>query len=383
VYDVSGVQRVEFKYRIDSDGLNPIDSYENETYAGGAGVGEWQTLTMTRRHFPKEDPFGNPDIDFSVMPQYIADEYYVHVTDLQDVLIDYYVEAEDSVGNVSRSPIQHVWIAGGGGHIIDGSLDPDVSLLASNGSFDLYADWDGEYLYVATQGVGVTSEWDHFIIIGVDLSTPVSSPWAKAGVVADRTLYIGNEDSNNWCGWFDQYENVLSSDVSCASGEYLEGMVRLETYLGNPLPDGIYLAVGAYESPDGGSLMEQCPAGNGDIDIDDFEFVYFSISTSGVLDIGTKEAGSAPAVIALTQAGAGLPAKVSLTVHHPITLSLRLYDIRGHLVRSLALGFMEEGQYEYEIGGGYGSLSSLSPGIYFLELRLPNFRQTEKVLILK
>jgi hypothetical protein len=43
----------------------------------------------------------------------MADEYYAEVTGYSNVLLDYYVEAKDSKGNVKKSPIQHVWVADG------------------------------------------------------------------------------------------------------------------------------------------------------------------------------------------------------------------------------------------------------------------------------
>ncbi|GAB4553800.1 MAG: hypothetical protein Tsb0013_16260 [Phycisphaerales bacterium] len=113
VHDVSGTTSVELKYRVDNDGTNPLSSNQNETFAGGAEVGAWQTLPMTARAFPATNVFNDPNIDFFEMPQEIADQYFVRVNDLRSVLIDYYVEATDSKGNVTRSPIQHVWIGDG------------------------------------------------------------------------------------------------------------------------------------------------------------------------------------------------------------------------------------------------------------------------------
>jgi hypothetical protein len=112
-YDVSGLQSVELRYRIDTDGTNPLSDHDNETYAGGPGVGPWQTLAMNRRPFPAGNVHGDPGISFSVLPAYIADEYWVEVTGLEDVLVDYHVEAVDSLGNVKRTPIQHVWVGAG------------------------------------------------------------------------------------------------------------------------------------------------------------------------------------------------------------------------------------------------------------------------------
>ncbi|MCB2153894.1 hypothetical protein KQI84_03340 [bacterium] len=127
--DVSGMQSVNLKYRIDVDGVNPLDSSQNETFAGGAEGGEWQTLAMNQRTFPKDDPTNNPSLDFFELPDYIADHYSVEVKDLRDVLIDYYVEATDTAGNVKKTDIYHVYIgdgSGSGGEETDRvTLDPN------------------------------------------------------------------------------------------------------------------------------------------------------------------------------------------------------------------------------------------------------------------
>ncbi len=114
-YDVSGVASATLKYRVDVDGVRTLTGTENETYSGGAGVGAWQTLAMTRRAFPAGNVYNNPTINFSVMPQYIAEQFSAQVTGLRSVLVDYYVEAVDTLGNVKKSPIQHVWIGDGSG----------------------------------------------------------------------------------------------------------------------------------------------------------------------------------------------------------------------------------------------------------------------------
>lgn len=112
VYDVSGLKSVKLKYRIDKDGENPLSSNQNETYAGGDEVGDWQEIDMTARQI---ESITNPK------PLYKADEYSAMVTGLKNVLVDYYVEAVDNKGNVARSMILHVWVGsssvtpGGGG----------------------------------------------------------------------------------------------------------------------------------------------------------------------------------------------------------------------------------------------------------------------------
>ncbi len=112
VNDVSGVSSVTLKYRLDDDA---VVADANDLYAGGSGVGPWQSAAMTRRVFPAGNIYGDPSIDFFLTPTYIADQYYHQVTGIRSRLVDYYVEAVDARGHVRRSPIQHVYVGDGGG----------------------------------------------------------------------------------------------------------------------------------------------------------------------------------------------------------------------------------------------------------------------------
>jgi hypothetical protein len=115
VHDVSGTQTVTLMYRLDDDGQNPLADNANELYAGGAGVGAWQSITMTRRAFPAGNVYNNGSINFSEMPAAIADQWYADIVGVRSKLVDYYVEAVDARGNVRKSAIQHVWVGDGAG----------------------------------------------------------------------------------------------------------------------------------------------------------------------------------------------------------------------------------------------------------------------------
>jgi hypothetical protein len=129
-YDVSGIQSVTLKYRVDADGQRSLSNTENETYAGGPGVGAWQSVTMNRRVFPAGNVYNNPTIDFFEMPLYMADQYTALLTGLRSKLIDYYVEAVDSRGNIKKSPIHHVWIGDGSGAGGGGGGNPSDPVVA-------------------------------------------------------------------------------------------------------------------------------------------------------------------------------------------------------------------------------------------------------------
>jgi hypothetical protein len=119
-YDVSGIAAVSLKVRVDRDGRNPLSSNQNETYAGGPEVGAWITVPMIKRVLPRtrdelNAAAANPQIDYFITPPELADYYFAKIDDsampdFRGKLLDYYIEASDSRGNVSRSDIEHVFI---------------------------------------------------------------------------------------------------------------------------------------------------------------------------------------------------------------------------------------------------------------------------------
>lgn len=153
VYDLSGLQSVKLMYRTDNDGKNPLTSNQNETYAGGDEVGQWQAIDMTAKTI---ESITNPK------PVAKAAEYSAKITGLSNVLVDYYIEATDSKGNVARSQILHVYVGkqngggdGGGGGDDDPvytlgnynispanpTVDDVITVTAKNGSAGMILHW--------------------------------------------------------------------------------------------------------------------------------------------------------------------------------------------------------------------------------------------------
>ena len=127
-YDVSGLTSVTLKYRVDADGENPLASIENETYAGGAEVGDWVSIVMDSSDVAP--PSG------ILSPSYRALRYGGDITGLEDSLVDYYVEAIDGNGNVQRTDIQHVYVGAsaisGGDRVV---LTPDPAVADQSAIF--------------------------------------------------------------------------------------------------------------------------------------------------------------------------------------------------------------------------------------------------------
>jgi Glycosyl hydrolase family 57 len=255
VYDLDGLESVQLMIRADGDGINDPNTTANETYSGGAGVGNWQTLPMNAIWI---EPQTNE------APLHKAHEYRATVPGIaNNHLLDYYVRAEDENGTVSRSPIQHVYVGpfggggGGNGWLIDGVLDDGARLLYEQGEFALWGGLRGDSLYVAATAAPILGE-DVFIVIS-ELPGPMQGAmWAKAGQVAGWDLFIGNESTNNWSGPFDN-----QSVVETASGSVVEAMIHISQEWPDGL-DGLYFFAAIYETPDGGSLTGQLPIGDND-----------------------------------------------------------------------------------------------------------------------
>ena len=132
-YDLSGIPDGEVKLmvRVDHDGVNSLTTTDNEKYAGGPDVGSWMSIPMTKRVLPKtrtalNTAADNGQIDYFVFDPalwpnpVIADYYFAKITDanvpgFRGKLLDYYIEARDSKGNISKSDIQHVFVEHDGG----------------------------------------------------------------------------------------------------------------------------------------------------------------------------------------------------------------------------------------------------------------------------
>ena len=118
---------------------------------------------------------------------FLARDGYYDNTTFHRVIPDFMAQGGDPTGTGS----------GGPGYDMDGALDPGAELVASGDGLNLYADFDGTSLYVATQGVGSTGSLDHFLLVDDDPSGSRGAPWAKSGTVAGWDYLLGNENGDS------------------------------------------------------------------------------------------------------------------------------------------------------------------------------------------
>jgi carbohydrate binding protein with CBM25 domain len=160
------------------------------------------------------------------------------------------------------------------GFTMDGALDGAAALVSSAGGQSLYAAMDGDVLYVATDDAGEGD--DVFIYVALSPGAMTAANWAKAGQIAQWDAYLADENDNGFVSWFDV--TGLAQAMTGANGGVLEGTIDLVQLFGF-LPSEVYLAVGRYQSADGGSLTSQTPGtADADGDIDAVEYILFNIS---------------------------------------------------------------------------------------------------------
>jgi hypothetical protein len=479
VYDLSGLASVSVQYRLDDDGVLPVDAAVNDTYAGGAGVGAWTGVACTASDMASTtDP----------QPLYRAQKYSAAITGLSNRLVDYYVEAVDAHGNVGRSPIQHVWVGpastgggsgvswappspaigdsiritvagttapahlhwgvdgwalpsaayrpagstlyGGSGpavetamnavggaltltlgpfndasqavnkldfvihydsgtwdnnsgadyhvtitgatlprtYVLDGTLDSGITKVASNAGIDLYLDWNGTDLYVATQAASGVGQ-DVFAFVAASRGALVAPPWAKSGRAGQWSAFLGNESTNNWCGW-----TGASGAAHQAAGAVLEGTLNLAGQMG-AIPAVVYVAIGRYATADGGALTAQCPAGDGDPNLDGAEYLAFAIGGAGVAPLG---AASAAHLLPPSPSPARGRVTLAYVLPREGEVALEVFDVRGRRVAIPEGGRRVAGEHAVT-----WDASGAPAGVYFARLRAGGASETRRVLVIR
>jgi len=160
--------------------------------------------------------------------------------------------------------------------IMDG--EPDFAgYLVSNPGMTIYAAVRGTKLYVATWSPGNSFSGlgsDHHVFVSDSLlsSATTPAPWGKLGLIsiAGDKPYLAGEYESNYAGWFNTSGPTALFKSPVNSG-VMEGVIDLVAQFGS-LPESVYVAAVAYNSPDGGGINSQAPSGNGNNNLEPGEF---------------------------------------------------------------------------------------------------------------
>jgi len=173
-------------------------------------------------------------------------------------------------------------VAGAPGFVMDGIQDVGVPLLAATEGLSLWGEWVEGILYLAVEGTGSTPGQDHFLLVTSDTTSTLPAPWAKAGRTLRWDFFLAAENDNTGSGWFDVGEAAQTGpEFAKAQGAVLEGTLDLAALYPGP-PAQLWVAAASYQSPDGGALLNQAPAGNGDIDLQVSEYHELANPLTGV-----------------------------------------------------------------------------------------------------
>jgi hypothetical protein len=157
-------------------------------------------------------------------------------------------------------------------YTIDGKLDDEAFLVSRVGGVSLYASFNGQELYVATEAAKPGK--DRFILLSDDSTFANPAPFGKAGTVATRGIFLADEGENDFSGWFgfvaDSREKA--SRLAEPSG-FVEGTINIVGLFGDLIPETIGVASVEYATQDGGALVAQSPTAitqDGNIQGDEF-----------------------------------------------------------------------------------------------------------------
>lgn len=167
---------------------------------------------------------------------------------------------------------------------LDGAVDGSAVRVGSRaGGQSIWAALSGHYLYLATEDAGEGN--DVFLMLSSSLGSATNVAWGKTGLVMAYDAFLADENDNMYSGWFagdgNGYGNLYAARATTpwCGGGVLEGVIDLQDLYGG-VPDTFYIAAAPFASADGGALAAatQCPAGNGDGNVDPGEYAVVHVT---------------------------------------------------------------------------------------------------------
>jgi hypothetical protein len=178
-------------------------------------------------------------------------------------------------------------------YVIDGKLDDEAFLVSRVGGVSLYASFNGQELYVATEAAKPGR--DRFVLLSDDSSFPVPAPFGKAGTVATRGVFLADEGENDFSGWFGFVADSRQKTVKMAEPTgFIEGTINIVGLFGDNIPETIGVSAVEYGTQDGGALLGQSPQAitqDGDVQGDEFSLVSLVLVPPVPVDQDTDEDG--------------------------------------------------------------------------------------------
>ena len=245
--------------------------------------------------------------------------------------------------------------------------------VAGSGTSAIYASFNGKDLYVAASAAPALGG-DVFLFVTDSLRPLKNAPWAKAGQVSGWSMVLANESSNNYSGWFDKNGSAVSFPNK--SGSIVEGTIPLTTIFGK-IPAQLYLALGKYQTNDGGALVAQTPLGNGDGSIGPDEWSVYTYGTTSV-----RRNSDVPSEFGL---GQNFPNPFNPTTTIPFTVHsgndrtrIIVFDLLGREIATLVDERLPAGSYS-----AVWDASGRASGSYIIRMSTADGSFHRRVLLVK
>ena len=241
---------------------------------------------------------------------------------------------------------------------LDGAPEPDVQTLQGDDGTTLHVARQGDWLYLATDPASGT-DTDVFLLVAGEEAPLVAAPWAKAGRTAAPVAYLGSESTNGWTGWFE-----AGSGAAFATGAVLEARIDLSEEFGGVVPGVVRVTALRYATADGGALVAQLPAGDGDADVEVGEMHAVTAVSTGA----GSAAPAGPRGRITLHAPAPNPFNPRTTLRFELTrraeVHLDLFDARGRRLARLESAVLEAGSHARVLDA-----TPWASGVYFARLR--------------
>jgi len=225
-FDASGIEDIKVKVRTHTSKSADASDNTFKVYdpaalqaAGVPGidaskVGAWRTYPMQMRDL-KPDINGvswqasSKAVLEKVPATDIGNLYYSYISDYRDQLLDYYIEATDSRGNVTRSDIQQVYVGAGKYDLVNGKY-----VEKANGSIE------GTHPFVTDRPIVPDTEAP---------SVPTGLTAAAASASSVQLSWTASTDNVGVTG-YDIYRDSVKVGTSTGTGYTDSGLAGSTTY---------------------------------------------------------------------------------------------------------------------------------------------------------
>jgi MYXO-CTERM domain-containing protein len=171
-------------------------------------------------------------------------------------------------------------------YVLDGALDDGGYRRAQGSGITLWTSFNGAELYVATEAA--PRGQDAFLLVTDDTGRTSVAPFGKAGTVATAGLFVGDEGDNDFVKWFGTTGESVAATEPIPGRGVVEATLNLLEEFG-AVPDRVFVAAVRYAGADGGALVAQAPAGDGDPNVSANELFVLELADEVDVVIGEGE----------------------------------------------------------------------------------------------